>query len=900
MALRMTGRARSTQAANADDAGFVRAPRPVMSVPGLLLAMLLPWAVGASLLAALGGSGRTALRLDTTIGYGFFAGVAILFATVLAANAVFDGPAVAVVMGVLAVVGVAAVLLGRRRGVGVHGPGAALEFWRRQPRPQKLLMAFLLAGCTLHLLFSLLELLSQPMFPWDAWTVWAYRAKAWFFAGELFEFVSRGDWLGLDVPEVYTQPALRYPWLASIVPLWAALGLGEWHETLVNLPVIFCGVAIALAVHGQARAAGVRPVVAVTGVYLLVSTPIVATHLSLGGYADIWLAGFAGLGFVALVSGAATRQMSRSLLGLALLFAGVLVKAEGMVWLAAGLLYVLLLNSPRKGSITAVAAAVALLVVAWGLGLGSVELPGIGRVGIDNGALYVPVKGAIPLVFNDVGDAYVRNAFVLGSWHLAWPGVLLLAVVAASQAGQRRVGAALGFLLLLGAVQALIFVFTSEGEWARDYTAINRLPLHVYPAVIFAGTLLAESVMEQPGGAGSGAAAPRPTGRVFAIALIAGLAAAVICVLAWVRVEANGRATSMALDPSAMTFVIGSGTAGPDGIRIDGFQDGVALLSTGPVSVEAGDYDLLDVDLRDVAEAPTPDQAPAFFWRRAGDAGAVSRITLDGRRRVDLMRSDEWEGTISEMGFLVTELGGPSPVLAGARLEASDMASVLSLLPGEWFEFEPWTQRSANTRTGGAERQHISLTVIAIIFTLVSGLAAVLLGGWGRGGRIWLALMLAGWVLLDVRWLANRVRQAALSVEMLAIPVETRMAGSELGQYLPWLILLRERALGDEPKRVAIIRDPGVHEYYGLRTKYTLLPHSSAVLARMPDSGLLDGLDYVLFLGDFIDQANPAGPSPRERLASLPLTRDTAARLELVDLSPLGALFRVKGHADRR
>jgi hypothetical protein len=55
--------------------------------------------------------------------------------------------------------------------------------------------------------------------------------------------------------------------------------------------------------------------------------------------------------------------------------------------------------------------------------------------------------------------------------------------------------------------------------------------------------------------------------------------------------------------------------------------------------------------------------------------------------------------------------------------------------------------------------------------------------------------------------------------------------------------------LGDEPARILIVATPDVIDFYPLRAKYHLPPHSAHVVRELPASRIRDSLDYVIFFG---------------------------------------------------
>jgi hypothetical protein len=202
----------------------------------------------------------------------------------------------------------------------------------------KVLLVILAVWTGLHFFFAASEVFNQPLYPWDAWLAWVYRAKAWYLAGGMVDVVSPAQWATATSADVYTIHAWTYPRFPSVVPYWAALSLGRWSETLVNLPALLAGSAIGLALYGQCRESGMNPLLGITACYLLFSVPLFGTHIALAGYADIWMAGFAGLGFIALLRGALCGQHFQTLLGFLMIALAIGVKNEGAVWFLAALL----------------------------------------------------------------------------------------------------------------------------------------------------------------------------------------------------------------------------------------------------------------------------------------------------------------------------------------------------------------------------------------------------------------------------------------------------------------------------------------------------------------------------------------------------------------------------------
>jgi len=865
-----------------------------VSLLSLLWSIALPWAAGALALRSLGNRRGDGASMLGYAGFGFFLGAALVAFGLRAGHALLGELSWWGVNALLLAVAAGAAWLDRRRGspATFETPGSSI------PDGARWLLALFALGVVAHVLLSAIEVVGQPVFPWDGWTVWVYRAKAWFYAGELAPMVNPRAWMSPEAVGSYTIPATAYPLLPSLLPLWSALGLGAWHETLVNLPVLACGIAIALGLTGALRAAGAGALAALAAAYLLLSTPLFGAHMSLGGYADIWLAGFAGLGMTAVLCGRITDRSHWTALGFALLALGTGVKVEGFVWLAAGIA-VWAFSRLRPMLLVAVVTFVALIVgLAWGTGELLLDLPGIGRVGYREGLLFVPYKGIITLELHDVRAAYFDNAFLLGNWHLLWTGVLVALAVLATDPDRRPLRTALAFFAVFTGVQTVIFAFTTEGRWALDYTAINRMPLHMLPAVLFLLVLALSRGLTRLRDADNAAPGPRRLRAALAGGFATATLLGVLAVVMWQAAALpETRPDDRAIDPTSLRFVLGGGEASAAQVTVERYQDGIALLSSGAVDLDAGDYRFLRYHLDWDDDIASLDQAPAFFWRRKGEPRTVHRMTLVHDRLADLNTLPAWRGRIVEYGFFFVENRGAPATLAGVRLEAPDLGNRLALILRQWFTWEPWTQRSAHWLPGGAFDPVLPLAGFLAAVALLAAFLSWLFAGRRQGLACLVAALLTGWVLADARWLWERTRHADLVLtQMRDLSLEERLAEGELGRYSAYLAGLREEHFGKEPKRILIVPDPGDHKYYGLRAKYLLLPHATAVMRSLPPPWRLPGVDYVLFLGDFTWGAPPdiPGERPGQRWRRLGVEdRPTRHRLRLVDATVQGTLFEV-------
>lgn len=119
-------------------------------------------------------------------------------------------------------------------------------------------------------------------------------------------------------------------------------------------------------------------------------------------------------------------------------------------------------------------------------------------LGFVNGELIIPFIGGIVLEPHSVWNSYWENFFAMGSWNLLWILVaaglfssfkpINMKTTVASRYRIRRFG--LSFILIFLAAQFFIFGLTEQGQWAESFTAINRLPLHFTPALLYVALIM--------------------------------------------------------------------------------------------------------------------------------------------------------------------------------------------------------------------------------------------------------------------------------------------------------------------------------------------------------------------------------------------------------------------------
>jgi hypothetical protein len=434
----------------------------------LTVAIVLPWLAGAAWLAAL--ARRAGQRgLFQAVAYGHLLGMLEL--TLLGQAAGSFGARlsfgwIAVTQAALAVGGVAAYLLQRRAPVQpVTAVADDALGWRWLG---VLAMALIVA----RLGTLAVDVLLRPLFPWDAWTQWATKARVWSGLHSLAPFITYDQWLSRTVPG-YVDTAPHYPPGIPFMQAWMALALGRWDDALINVPWLGAAAALAAGIYGQLRACGAGRAWSSFAAYLALSLPLLDTHIALAGYADLHVALAYALALGALV---AWERTGEPLQGIYFVCAVALLpwlKVPGFVWAATLLLGALVANFGQTGRrlvSVILATGIAALVLAATLFRNKI----------------ISIAGRATA---DVAQPLADNLFGFDNWHLLWYLVPLIALLAWRDAWGRMRGSTTT-LLAGGVFLAITLGFTRAANWIADYTTVNRALLHIAPAVILFGALL--------------------------------------------------------------------------------------------------------------------------------------------------------------------------------------------------------------------------------------------------------------------------------------------------------------------------------------------------------------------------------------------------------------------------
>ena len=341
---------------------------------------------------------------------------------------------------------------------------------------------------------------------------------------------------------------------------------------------------------------------------------------------------------------------------------------------------------------------------------------------------------------------------------------------------------------------------------------------------------------EEPQGTLTAAVAPAAaavdSGRVVRSVLLMFAATAIVVILVYVAM-AVPRAWFPAAQRIEWSVADMTVTRGQGGVR-----DGVILAApadaTGIVVISlntklrSADYTTLDWDTSGVP----PDAEVRLLWRADLAPTRVNalplKVTSTGEiERVRVDTDPNWLGTV--VGLALAVQGAPAEGIRVRGLAATPMgaAEVVGTRFREWFQFDPWSGTSINTVTGAAEGQAVPLPVALFVVGLLT------VGFWyaphyRRGGVTALPLVIAtafvaAWCISDLRWTAQLVRQARVTLQQFAgKSLDERHRAAEDGTLYAFVQQARAK-LPSEPVRVIVAAEA---RYFRGRAAYHLYPHN--------------------------------------------------------------------------
>ena len=470
----------------------------VWSIVALAVVLLLGTTLLAACLPGAGGE-RERGRLPWLIGAGFHVGVFALTST-MRAEAAIGVPFGVVSIGAPALaIAVACAALARRRG-SLHALAwrESLATLRLADATRGVRVAWfaLLAWIALRVALLASEAALRPLYAWDAWSVWATKAKTFFAMRTIVPFVDTGAW-NTSTVAVWFDAGPHQPVTLPLLQAWVATAGGTWDDAAAALPWVAFLLALVLVVYGEVRRRGAAPLHALVAAWLVGSLPLLGTQVALAGYADLPLAAAFSLGTLAGLRAIATRAPVDAVAAVAALVLVGTCKQSGWVWLVVALpgFAAAVLGSAFHRRI-----GIALVVFALAV------------VGIAARFPHFAI-GPVSFAYAPVWETFAVESVLFANWHLLALGIVGVAALERRRLIDERM-APLTLIVAAGAIWiAMLAAFPSVRAWGADSLGLNRAVLVLAPLAIAWMAIAILPSPRQPAPVAAPSPEPEPEGE---------------------------------------------------------------------------------------------------------------------------------------------------------------------------------------------------------------------------------------------------------------------------------------------------------------------------------------------------------------------------------------------------
>lgn len=377
---------------------------------GLILSVALPLLAGVPWIVMILRD-RSAGTTPLALAYGYVLGMLIAVYWMRVLDAIHVPANIGSIAAMLVVVAIAGWWKNRSYPAALRGAASgSFATWRSMPRSTRFVFAIVFALVALRLLTLGSEILFRPIFPWEAVSAVAAKARVWFDLGSIAPFVTPQEYLnGSGTYTDADSAAFAFP---SLLLAYTAHMMMQWHEGAVAFPWWMFGLAMVVAIYGHLRRAGAGVALALTFAYVFVSLPLVDLHIGLAG-APQWIAATGvGLAGCAMLRWLDVRERGWLwLVGLGSLLA-VSTLASTWPWLALFAAAPAIVRLPRYARKIAIGLP---LLVLFGL-LAWQQTP-------------INLSGS-PLQLQLVSgwSETIESLFLLGNWHLLYGAAILVAI----------------------------------------------------------------------------------------------------------------------------------------------------------------------------------------------------------------------------------------------------------------------------------------------------------------------------------------------------------------------------------------------------------------------------------------------------------------------------------------
>lgn len=696
-----------------------------------------------------------------------------------------------------------------------------------------------------HLYVTLGNNLARPIFPWDAFTTWMYRAKTWALQDAITPMTSVPEWIAEGGKFGYALYASHYPTALSIYAAFASSLTGGWQSAAASTPWTLCLLALCLTVHGALVLAGISQRVAIFGAYVMCSLPLLNVHTALAGYGDLWMALYSGCGLALLLFWRLKRVQAGLWAALLLLVAGTQIKTEGWLWLALGLGFLSLEWLAQRIGYRWLCGGIVLLGVAgWATGLSYLSLGPLGEWGVRESFIYAGPLGDFALRPYNPSINYFSvlleqaNFLLLASaYSFALLAMLFL---------KPKQSAPLWLMAVLIIVsQAIIFGLSSYSRYAETGTAITRLLLHFTPiaAVTVATTWeqfatalqRRKSHKDPPTDTSLNSDSSLSIWTCVTPVLIVTLALISPAAILLKPFNSHEAREALIFDANDLVAAVGRTTSTEGGKKFIDSPINVGVLSA-PLRRSGQPlprYLMTDTSIKEPRDA-------AFYWILEGETD-VQQISISAAGKIieDMHQYPRWQAeNIKEIGYLVQKEALDTTTLRGLSLQNSLGFSDLKTLARQWLSSEPASQRLINNTVG-----HIDAPINGNAWLSISLIAALIVV---CGISFWVpkntSVKSAAGALL-ILWVFSDLA-SVISSESLSNAFQNKGQHQIASNQIERVLIDVKAKLGAQPNNegpVLLIANDASSEFVTQKLPFELLPRSAVHTNTRSAAGAIAG-----------------------------------------------------------
>ena len=667
------------------------------------------------------------------------------------------------------------------------------------------LYLFFLALIIIHMGLILYGSMNLPIFFWDAFTSWMYKAKAWLAQDSITPLISATSWLQAESNTLFSAKGYSY---RDTIPAYAAflcVIAGGWHWQSVSLAWFFGFSAICLSIYGVSMLACLRHQVAVTATYLVASLPLLNIHAAFAGYADIWTTLLSGTGLALILVWRSTHKHEAIGLALLMLAAGATIKNEGGLWLLLGLVFISWeFSRTRFGllltAVSTTCTLLTLLTLYW-LGIRELEIPLLGNFGINDKAINAGFLGSYDIRPVNTAQSFA-NALFAQSNFLLLPifYVTSLAIITVKKPNVSLPIQAFNALLI--ASFTIIFGLSAYSKFAEAGTVISRVLLQVTPVFVAAMVLVWRSLNENDLDQLTPVAVKTLSRTNTHSVLLIGLSLILIISVSVVSDRFLPASSDLDFNAGELVPVASDVKHEALGVKLTHSSLGVGVLKLPTTRIQEPLPKYLSYDISFFTEGDV-----SFYWVPEGGENVQSySLTNAGEYIQRLDKIDAWQGPLKEAGLLIKTSAFGDTWIRRIQLKNKITKDDWLSVTDAWTKPASVTQSEVNFTLGHSDAP-INLVSAAnwLLATVIafSLIAARFLRSQNILGAL-CALTLILWVASDLLLMKNSAVMTAAHHGGRPLPKVEEAHTDQWGRYLPAIAKSIQAELPEEAPLIIV------------------------------------------------------------------------------------------------